>query len=332
MVEESTPTEVSAVPTDTAAPTIPVLGGADKIALVANNEIWLVNVDGSEPKQLTTDGGAKSDLQWLPGGENIIFLSGKTIKYYNIKTDVVDTLTTFPSAATLDDFQVSHDGSQAMISVNNEIFVIPFDLETMKGISKKSDLLALEPCIIPVGKTKSALQVRETRWAADDKLVAWHYKGPDSDQVSVFDISTCKPEAINLLDNFPGTRFTPVGFQNRLISDFDWDGLALFSFNTSRRNNGWGELYIYNWESHKPTLINPVSNKCCYRDARWSPDGKYLLFAFQDEGLAAAAQTVLYYVPYGEIGTGATITPIPLPEGFFKNPKEAPQPALHPAQ
>jgi Tol biopolymer transport system component len=28
-----------------------------------------VNVDGSELTQLTTDGGAKNDLQWLPDGE-----------------------------------------------------------------------------------------------------------------------------------------------------------------------------------------------------------------------------------------------------------------------
>ena len=76
---------------------MPVLGGADKIAFVANNELWLMNVDGSDLKQLTTDGGAKSDLQWLPDGENIIFISGKTIKFYNINTDVVDTLTTFPT-------------------------------------------------------------------------------------------------------------------------------------------------------------------------------------------------------------------------------------------
>ena len=123
-----------------------------------------------------------------------------------------------------------------------------------------------------------------------------------------------------------------VEFQNHLMPDFDWDGFNLFVFNTSERNNGWGEVYIYNWESHKPTQIRPISQKCCYRDVRWSPDGTYLIFAFQDEGLASAAATLLYYVPYSEIGTGANITPIPLPEGFLKNPKEAPQPALHPAQ
>jgi serine/threonine protein kinase len=336
VILEATSTEVPVTPTATNTPmsSLTTLGGADKMAFVANNEIWLMNIDGSELKQLTTDGGTKNDLQWLPDGETVIFISGLTVKSYNIRMDVVDTLTSFPSASSLNAFRVSHDGKQAIVAMNNEIFVVPFDLEQIKNIHKKSDLLALEPCIVPTGKTKAALQVKEARWAGDDKLVAWLYKGPNtSDQVSVLNIQDCTPETIDLLDTFPGSRFSAPGFQSGIMPDFDWDGFSQFIFNTAKRNNGWGDLHIYNWESHKPTLtLNPIGRKCCYRDARWSPDGSYLLFAFQDEGLADRAQTLLYYVPYGEIGTGASMTPIPLPEGFFKNPKEAPQPALHPAQ
>jgi hypothetical protein len=310
------------------------LGGADKIAFVANNEIWAMNVDGSDLKQLTVDGGVKNDLQWLPDGENIVFISGLTVKYYNIKTDVVETLTSFPSASSLNAFRVSHDGKQVMIAMNNEIFVVPFGIDTLKNIHKKSDLLALEPCIVPTGKTKAALIVKEARWATNDELVAWLYKGPfGPDQVSVLDIHDCDPTKIKIVDTFPGTHFEIPGFQSGLLLDFDWDGFNQFVFNTARRNNGWGDLHIYNWESHKPTLtINPINKRCCYRDARWSPDGTYLFFTFQDEGLAADTQTFFYYVPYGDIGAGANLTPIKLPDGFFKNPKEAPQPALRPAQ
>ncbi|HLF73823.1 MAG TPA: protein kinase [Anaerolineales bacterium] len=340
VIVEATSTEAPRTPTE--SPTtlaLPVIGGADKIAFVANNEIWSMNLDGTDPEALTNDGAAKSDLQWLPDGETLIFISGRVVKSYNMRTGVLDTLTSFPSASSLDAFHVSHDGKQAMISVNNEIFIVPFDFNTMKAVSKKSDLLALEPCILPKGRTRSALIVREGRWSADDQLVAWLYQGPDpgnaalqSDQVSVLSIRDCNPDTIDLLDNFPGQRFIPVGFQTRIIPDFDWDGFNLFVFNTSRRNNGWGELYVYNWETHKPYQINPIEGKCCYRDARWSPDGAYLFFAFQDANLGAAAPTFFYYVPYGEIGTGANFSPITLPEGFLKNPKEAPQPALHPAQ
>ncbi|HEU4746494.1 MAG TPA: protein kinase [Anaerolineales bacterium] len=338
IVMESTNTETAPAPTETATQTppasAPASGGADKIAFVANNDIWLMNIDGSELKQVTTDGGDKNDLQWLPDGDTLIFISGLTVKTYNVETDVVDNLTNFPSASSFNAFRVSHDGTQVMIAVNNEIFVVPFDIETMKGVSKKSDLLALDHCIIPEGRTKSALIVKEARWANDDKLVAWLFKGPTgTDLVSVLNIQDCTPATIDILDTFPGNRFNPPGFQGGVMLDFDWDGFNQFIFNTVRRNSGWGELHIYNWETHKPTLtVNPIEKRCCYRDARWSPDGSYLLFAFQDEGLADAAQTLLYYVPFGEVAAGANLTPIPLPDGFFKNRREAPQPALRPAQ
>ena len=338
VIVEATSTETTLPPTETATqiptPSIPLLGGADKIAFVANSDVWLVNVDGSELSQLTTDGGAKNDLQWLPDGETLLFISGLTVKSYNIETDVVDIVTNFPSASSFNAFRVSHDGKQVMIAVNNEIFVVPFDLETMKGVSKKSDLLALDHCIIPEGKTRSALVVKEARWATDDKLVAWLYKGPTgTDLVSVLDIQDCTPATIDILDTFPANRFEPPGFQGGLMLDFDWDGFNQFIFHTARRNNGWGELHIYNWETHKPTLtVNPIGKRCCYRDARWSPDGSYLLFAFQDEGLADAAQTLLYYAAFGDIAAGGNLTPLALPEGFFRNPREAPQPALRPAQ
>jgi serine/threonine protein kinase len=333
-------TEIAVTETQAASvPLFPILGGADKIALVANNEVWLMNVDGSEPRQLTNDGAAKNDLQWLDT-DTLLFLSGKTIKYYKLGTDAVDTLTSFPSAVSLDAFRVSHAGKQVIIAMSNEVFVVPFDLETMKSITTRGRLFGMEGvCLLPTPKTKAALQVQEARWSADDKLVAWLYKGVDAgnsslqaDQVMVLDIQTCKPEEMVRIDNFPGDRFVPVGYQNREMPDFDWDGSDLFVFNTSRRNNGWGELYMYNRQTHKGTLINPIRSTCCYRDARWSPDGTYLLFAFQDLTLGAEAPTLLYYIPSGELGIGANFDPLPLSPGFFRNAKEAPQAALRPAK
>jgi len=325
--------------TDTpAAPVIPVIGGADKLALFANKDIWIMNVDGSDPKQVTFDGAVKSDLQWLPDGETVVFISGKTIKYYNIPTDTVDTLASFVSESSVDAFQVSHDGRLVMLAMSNEIFVVPFSLEAMKGFTNRGQVLRMEgSCILPTPKTPAALRVQEARWSVDDQLVAWLFKGNDptnpavqAEQVGVYDITRCDPQFISLKDNFPGNRFTPSGYSNRELPDFDWDGLDQFVFHTAQRNGGWGALYLYNWKTHRPTLIN--SGTCCYRDPRWSPDGQYLLYEFQDQGQGADAQTVLYYVPAGELNTGANFTPIALPEGFFKDIREAAQPALRPAK
>ena len=87
VIVEATATEPPPIPTETpAAPLLPTFGGAGKIAFVANSEIWLMNLDGAERLQLTTDAATKSDLQWLPDGKTFIFISGKTVKFYDIQT------------------------------------------------------------------------------------------------------------------------------------------------------------------------------------------------------------------------------------------------------
>lgn len=335
------PTDTPLLPSPTPAPPkLPVIGGADKIAFVANNEIWLMNMDGSQLEQVTFDGAVKTDLQWLaPNYRYLLFISGKIVKFYDSQSGAVDTLVNFPSEVSVDAFQVSHNGKQVMIAMSNNIFVTKFDISALKTVTNRRQLVQLEGgCLVQqVPKTYTVARVREARWSWDDKLVAWLFTGNDAvnpnlqaEQVSILDISACKPELIDLKDNFPGTRFVPSGYQSREIPDFDWDGYELFAFNTSRRNNGWGELHIYNWKIYKGVHYSPLGS-CCYRDARWSPDGTYLLLAFQDLTLGADAKTMLYYMPVGELGTGAKFTPLPLPPAFFKNPREAPQPALRPA-
>ena len=60
-----------------------------------------------------------------------------------------------------------------------------------------------------------------------------------------------------------------------------------------------------------------MGTTCCYTDARWSPDGSYILFAFQDINQGNNARTQLYYISYGTLGTGTKYTPLPLPDLSF---------------
>lgn len=340
----ATPTEI---PTDTpvpptpapTVPSVPVAGGSDMIALVANREIWLMNLDGTDRKRITNDGGTKNDLQWLDR-DTLLFLSGKTVKYYSVSADRVDTLTSFNNEVSLDAFRVSHDGTQVMIAMSNEIFVVEFNREFLATVKNRGDLKTGKYCIWPTPKTEAALRVQEARWSADDKLVAWLYKGNDPNRPSVnaelvlvLDISTCDPLKITKESGeFPGLYFTPDRYQGNDLPDFDWDGRDLFTFNTNYRNDGWGEFYRFNYATNRHTKFRPVNNSCCYRDIRWSPDGNYILFAFQDELSGDAARTLLYYMEAGLLDAGAVPTLIELPDDFFKNPREAPQLAWRPLE
>ncbi len=317
----------------TAAPTVPTLGGADQIAFIAANNIYTANIDGSQVKQITSDGTVKKYLRWLPDGQGFTYISGKCIQTADL-AGTIGTITCFNYAEYLDAFEVSPDGKQAAVSVDRLLYLVPFDLERLAQTNSHSDLTNMAGCkeLAPYQRNAGIA----ARWSKDSKTLAVIALGVLDDgrrgdiaQVIAVDRCISNP-AVQV--QFPQPHFT-FGEYNRTptLTGFTWDGGALFAMTGFSRNEGFGELHLFNRETYKAqTNINPISGKCCYRDPQFSPDGQYLLFAFQDETLGAASVTQVYYVPYGTIGTGAQYTALPLPENT--NPKEDPQLILRPAQ
>ena len=326
--------EATLEPSPTLEPTLsPVVttGGADKIAFLQNDDIWLMNIDGTELKQLTTDGAEKTNLQWLPDDRTILYITGKAIKTVDMETTTEEIITSFNSAGYLEAFQVSRDGKMVAISMNRELYVLPFDVETLAAVTKKSELLKIiedKGCLFYNDQA-----IKDVRWSSDGKEIAFVFMRPEGgvrkDTIRVLDISKCSSGTPDRLDDFPGARFE---FPNE-IANFDWDGDKLFFFNSNYRNDGFGNLIFYNMETHKYERMDPLTG-CCYRDATWSPDGSYVAFAFQDSGLGAKSPILLYYVPFATMTTGGTLEPIEgdLTPGFFTDLKEAPWLALRPAQ
>lgn len=326
-------------PADTETPTpetpaLPIVGGADTVGLIANNDVWLMNVDGSNLHQLTNDKGVKSNLRWMPDNTTLVYISGTTIYTVDTVSGRVDILMTFPNAVFLDAFEISPDGTQVAISMNHEMFIVPLDLESLKNAHGRDALFAMKGCISYTAGTMAATIVRQFRWSADGKVISWLFAGRNNsgtqvDEVDIVDISTCDPTKLKRVDEFPGLRFT---IDKPDISDYDWNGKSLFIFNTSIRNNGWGSMYEYHFDVGKGNPIVPIPGKCCYRNARISPDGTYIMFAFQDRNLSGSAPTLIYYALIGSLDTGAELVPISMPDDFFKNQREAPEFALHPAK
>ena len=344
-VEPTNPPPTAEVPTTvpTVAPSGPAgpganPGGVDKVAFIASNEVWLMNIDGSELRVLTNDKAPKTNLQWIPTTNSLVFISGINVNTINADTGQFDTILSFPFAKLLDEFRISPDGKQVAISLNREMYIVPFDLAKFKSARGKDGLIAMKGCLSYTGSTLAAIHLKQFRWGKDGKTVAWLFEGGDAagkpaDLIRITNISSCDPKKLSTQDEFPGTRFTPEGYGSRpILPDFDWDGGYIFLMNTMDRN-GAGYLYTYSGELRKGTQENPIAtskSRCCYRDARWSPDGTYIFFAFSNKDDPQAAQQ-FYYVPVGSFRSGTELTPLPMPDGFFTNPKEAPQPALHPA-
>lgn len=326
---EAAPTEETAntEPTPLGPPPLPAIGGADKIAFLRNNDIWVMNVDGKDLKQLTTDGVEKFNLQWLNDRDTLLYMTGKTVKTVDIKTLREENVMSFVSAEYFESFHVSPDGAQAALSLNRELFVVPYDVETLRNTTRKSQLLEMNGCVF-----FDELAVKDALWSDDGTRLAIKFLAPSGgirvDAIRVIDIQNCDGANLKRLDEFPLGRFN---FSTDIVK-FDWDGDLLFFLNSNIRNGGFGDLVLYNSFTHKFERSAPFEGNCCYRDAAFSPDGTHVAFAFQDIRLGPESPINLFYLPVDSLSSQRRLQPLPLPEGFFTRRNDAPMPALRPAK
>lgn len=304
---------------------------AARIAFLKDNDIWLVTVDGSQLTQLTTDGGAKRNLRWLPGGETIAFITGKCLQAVNTLTKAVTGLGCFNSSQLVEGFEVSPDGRYFAASVDRITYVGDWQPDQMSPLTNYTGLRKLANCLI---FNTSATQY--LRWSADSARLAIMVIGVSDSGLAADTVQLlrfkCDPNTPpSNLDQFPGTRFTLPNFsQTRKFQDFGWDGRDLFALVDRVRNDGFGNLYVYNTATKRiPVQLDPLQG-CCYRDPTWSLDGANFAFVFQDRNLGSVSKIQLFYASYNTLVSGGKLTPIPLPDGFFTSPTEKPEPVISP--
>jgi hypothetical protein len=310
-------------------------GGADKIALTANNEIYLVPMDGSDFKSLTGNELPKFDLQWLPGGKELLYAEGNCV--YTIQVEPVplepEKLTCFIEPKFMG-FRISPDGQRVALSIANRLLVLPFDRATLSTVSSAFELQKLESLCLDY----SAVTVKGAEWSANGRRLAILYQNAVSVSNRVGDVirviqgdwERCQKSSVTVWDDFPANHFVPDGYERySVLPSYHWDGTRQFLLNSLIRNENYGHLYLYDMSAKTARRINPVQNLCCYGSAAFSPDGSYLLFVFQDQRDGPNSRNQLYYVPVDQLGA-AELTPLPLPELFFLDARENIQLALRP--
>jgi serine/threonine protein kinase len=319
--------------TPTSEPKAPVIAGADKIAYVNESEIWVANLDGSELQQITADGTRKLYLRWLPDGQGLSFISGKCIYTVSLNNETT-LITCFNNSQTLDSFEVSPDGLRVALSLDLQLYLLPFDLERLSQANNHPKLVAMADCQELAPYQRNA--VYQTRWSTDGNELALVTigvldGGRRGDIVHIISVEQCISNP-RVSITFPPQWFTFREYErDGKLHGLTWDSEALFVMNGNTRNEGFGDLHLFNRQTYRETLlINPIDKACCYRDPQFSPDGTHLLFAFQDIRDADKSVTRLYYIPYGRIGTGARFEPLPLPE--IINQREQPQAVLRVAK
>jgi len=303
-------------------------GGADQIALVSGNGIYLMNMDGGGLAQIRSENSPKSNLQWI-SGKRLIYTSRNCIYVLDAITRQTEQLACFAASETLEGASVSPDEKYIAISVQRTMNILPFDVEFLKTVTSRFELFDVEgDCFY------TQFAFRDTLWGLDETQLLAHVISPrfvNSDQLFhlTVDVENCANVEMTRLDIIPGARVEFDNDSNKKIDAYDWNGKNLFLFNDAIRNDGFGDLYLYNNTSQEFTKINPINGECCYRDPRWSPDGKYVMFVFQRFDQSNIS---LYYVPYTELQSGGPFTPLTIPSGLFATSREKPQPALRPIE
>ena len=341
----ATPTAIrpspSPLPTLTSLPTLPATatatsvqesptpvlppGNTGKVALVSGNDLYLMNPDGSELTLVRTENSPKSNLHWV-AGERLIYMSHNCAFMLDAQTNRVQQLSCFNPGESLEGFRVSPDGKYVAISVQRTLNILPFDPEVLKDVDTRFNLITMsENCFF------NQYSFRDVRWSDDNTQLAAQVIDTqlvNSDQVFLVkvDIPNCATNGLVRLDRIPGVRIEYDEESTKRIASYDWDGEHRFLLNDLIRNEGFGNLYLYDSSTKEAAMLNPINGECCYRDARWSPDGKYIFFAYQRAGDTAIN---LYYMP---LDGSQAAQPLDLPSGFFSTPREKPQPALQPAQ
>lgn len=292
----------------------PVIGGVDKIAFLRENEIWIMNVDGSALERIHTVVGAAGDLQWSSDGNSIVYKAGGCYHAVSISSRESLSLGCYVSLG------LSQDGESAAVSANLKFddnlvrmraSSLPFSLIPFSRGGNFLNLETLGSCPIVEGESY--------QWGKDNQRIAaiveTNENGRSVQAIRVFDLGDCGDQP-NLIDTFPSTRFSMQGYSGEAgdptIVDFAWDGNQLFALNGDVQE-GFGELIVYDMGSKKADILDPLKKICCYRDMRWSADSTYIFFSTQD----LQNRLALYFVPLDQARTQANLVALPLPAGFW---------------
>ena len=318
----ATPVETEEIPTAAPPP-----GNADKVAFVAGNQIYLMNVDGTDLIQILTDNSAKTNLHWL-SNNRLVYVSRNCANIIDVQTRDIQELVCFTPDEVLEGFRVSPDGKWMAISIQRTLNILPFDPSLLQDVETRFSLALLrENCFY------NQYAFRDVLWSKVGTQLAARVVDTErvsSDQIFLLnvDIPNCDTTGPVRIDRIPGADIEFDSASSKRITSFDWNGDNLFLLNDSIRNDGFGDLYLYNSDTGESEKLNPIDGVCCYRDARWSPDGTYIVFVFQRFD---SMEVGLYYVPFGDRENGERLMPMELPDEFL-TPRDKPQPVLRPAQ
>ena len=240
---------------------------AKRVFDIENNkgvtDLWLVNVDGSGLRRLTTHPAGAAGPRWSPDGTSIFFLSGRSesSQVWKIPADGGEAQQVTDLPLDVDGYLLSPDGSNLLLAM--EVFP---DCETLQD-------------------TKDRLKEIEERKASGrvyDKLFIRHWDTwKDGRRSHLFSVPTAGGTPVDLMKGIdadvPGK---PFGGMEEAA--FTPDGRAVvYSMADTGREEAWStqhNLYVVPIDGSVEPKCITEGNRAWITNPVFSPDGKTLAY------------------------------------------------------
>ena len=231
--------------------------GAGKITFLSdrdgNQEIYVMNPDGSNPINLTNNQGYDQSAIWSPDGSKVIYTSD--FIFYTMNADGSNQVSLMKDSNELYRPAWSPDGSKIAFDNGNDIFIMNADGSN------------------PVNLTNTPLFTKKERgaaWSPDGSTIAFY-----SDRDGSFEIYTMSADGSNQIKrtNTPGI----------IVADPVWspDGLKIAYVGRPELSADKRDIYVVNADGSTPVRLtnSPTIDKSRHA---WSPNG--LKIAFEGDG------------------------------------------------
>ena len=197
-------------------------------------------------------------------------------------------------------FDISPDGLQVALGLaETKLYLLPYspELFNIRQASSPEDILSLAQCSYYAPYHTWGDVLKAVTWSLSKGrlalLLSTLIDGAYRDEVSILDFNQCTaapPLVQEILPTY--LLFSLRGyFDYPEISSLSWNSNDQLLINGYVNNEGFGDLQLYNLDQDQGQELTP-NGDCCYRDARWSPDGTYLFYSFQAD---AGGEVSLYY-------------------------------------